>query len=149
MENWYRSISGAGSALAAFFAPAAPLIGCALLFIAVDFVAGVCADRAVTRQAGRPWYFESRKAWRTAVKLALALTAIVMAWLLQRFVLDFVDLHIDRICTGFICGVEFWSFLENAAQLSDAPAFRWIRRYVRKRIIEQTGLDPHADDGVS
>ena len=41
--------------------------------------------------------------------------------------------------TGFACGVEFWSFLENAAQLSDAPLFRWLKRYVRRRMRKEAG----------
>lgn len=89
MESWYRFISGAAAGLAAIFAPIAPAIVCAVCFIGVDFVTGILADRTTTLRAGRPWYFESCKAWRTVVKLALTLTAIVMAWLLDRYVLDF------------------------------------------------------------
>lgn len=142
MESWCRPVSGAAASLAACFAPVAPLIGCALLFIAVDFVTGVAADRAVTRRAGQTWYFESRKAWRTLVKLALTLTTIVLAWLLDRFVLDGLPICAARLCTGFACGVEFWSFLENAAQLSDGPLFRILRRYVRQRLVGRSGGDP-------
>ena len=144
MESWYRFISGAAAGIAAVFAPIAPAIVCAACFIGVDFVTGIAADRAATLRAGRPWYFESRKAWRTVVKLALTLTAIVMAWLLDRFVLDFLHLNAARLFTGFTCGVEFWSFLENAAQISDAPVFRWLRRYVRQRIVQQTGIEPES-----
>ena len=142
MENWCRFVSGAAAGLAAVFAPVAPMIVCAMLFIGVDFVTGIAADRAATRRAGGTWYFESRKAWRTVLKLALTLTAIVMAWLLDRYVLDFLHLNAARLFTGFTCGVEFWSFLENAAQISDAPVFRWLRRYVRQRIVQQTGIEP-------
>ena len=39
----------------------------------------------------------------------------------------------------FVSGVELWSFLENAAQLSDAPLFRWLRRYVHRRIRKEAG----------
>ncbi len=142
MENWYRFVSGAAASLAAVFAPVIPSISCAIFFIGVDFVTGVIADRAVTLRAGRPWYFESRKAWRTVVKLALTLTAIVMAWIVDCYVLDFLHLNAARLFTGFTCGVEFWSFLENASQISDSPLFGWMRRYVRQRIARQTGLPP-------
>ena len=88
----------------------------------------MAADRAAALREGRAWYFESCKAWRTVLKLALALTAISMAWLIDSCVLDFMRLNLARLLTGFTCGVELWSFLENAAQLSDAPLFRWLRR---------------------
>ena len=68
-----------------------------------------------------------------------ATTGIVMAWAVDRHVLDFMDLHAARLFTGFACGVEFWSFLENAAQLSDAPLFRWLKRYVRRRMRKEAG----------
>ena len=117
MENLYRSVSGAAAALAGWFAPIVPLVACVFGFIAV----------------------ESAEAWRTVQKLALVATGIVMAWAVDRHVLDFMDLHAARLFTGFACGVEFWSFLENAAQLSDAPLFRWLKRYVRRRMRKEAG----------
>ena len=115
MENLYRPVSGAAAALAGWFAPIVPLVACVFGFIAVDFLTGVAASRAVARREGRP------------------------AWAVDRHVLDFMDLHAARLFTGFACGVEFWSFLENAAQLSDAPLFRWLKRYVRRRMRKEAG----------
>lgn len=146
METLYKLFSGAAAALAALFAPIAPLVGCAVCFIGADFVTGVAADRARVRSTGRVWYFESRRAWRTVLKLGFVLAAIALAWLIDSCVLDFLELRLARIFTGFTCGVELWSFLENAAQLSDAPLFRWLRRYVRRRIGETAGdgeIFPH------
>ena len=110
-----------------------------MIFIGVDFLSGVAADRAAARREGRAWYFESCKAWHTVVKLTLAVTAISMAWLIDSCVLDFMQLNVAKLLTGFTCGVELWSFLENAAQLSDAPLFRWLRRYVHRRIRKEAG----------
>lgn len=137
MEALFRFVSGLAAGIAALFAPIGPLIVTTALFIGIDFLSGVAADRAAARREGRAWYFESCKAWRTVVKLALTLTAIAMAWLIESCVLDFMQLNLARLFTGFTCGVELWSFLENAAQLSDAPLFRWLRRYVRRRMTSQ------------
>ena len=134
METLYRFVSGVAAAVAGLFAPIAPLVWCAVAFIGVDFVTGVAASRAVARREGRPWWFESREAWRTVVKLGLVLTAIARAWLIDSCVLEFMQLNLARLFTGFTCGVELWSFLENAAQLSDAPIFERLRQYVRRRI---------------
>lgn len=139
MEALYRFVSGTAAGIAALFAPIGPTILTTVLFIGVDFLSGVAADRAAARSAGLPWYFESCKAWRTTVKLGLSVTAIAMAWLLDVCVLDFMHLNVARLFAGFTCGVELWSFLENAAQLSDAPLFRWLRRYVRRRIRKEAG----------
>lgn len=145
METLYKLVSGAVAALAALFAPIAPLVVCTVVFIGVDFLSGVAADRAEARRAGRDWYFESRKAWHTVLKLALAITAIAMAWLIDSCILGFLDLNIARLFTGFTCGVELWSFLENASQFSDAPLFRFLRRYVHRRIQKELNHEPGAE----
>ena len=134
METLYRFVSGVAAAVAGLFAPIAPLVWCAVAFIGVDFVTGVAASRAVARREGRPWWFESREAWRTVVKLGLVLTAIAMAWLIDSCVLEFMQLNLARLFTGFTCGVDLWSFLENAAQRPDAPLLKRLRQYVRRRI---------------
>lgn len=134
METLCRSFSGTAAATAALFAPLASLVACATIFVGVDFVSGVAAGRAAARREGRAWRFESGKARRTVEKLALLVTAIVMAWLLEAGVLGSEELRLARLFTGFACGVELWSFLENAAQLSDAPLFGRLRRYVGTRI---------------
>ncbi len=134
MESLSRFVSGAVAAAMALMSPVVPLVIVTLLFIGVDFVTGVAADRRTARAEGREWYFESCKAWRTMVKAALAVTAIVMGWLVESCILEFMNLNIARLLAGFTCGVEFWSFLENAACLSDAPLFRYLRRYARRRI---------------
>ena len=128
MEALFRFVSGVAAGIAALFAPIGPLAATTVVFIG-----------AAALREGRAWYFESCKAWRTVLKLALALTAISMAWLIDSCVLDFMRLNLARLLTGFTCGVELWSFLENAAQLSDAPLFRWLRRYVHRRIRKEAG----------
>lgn len=139
MEALFRFVSGVAAGIAALFAPIGPLAATTVVFIGVDFLSGVAADRAAALREGRAWYFESCKAWRTVLKLALALTAISMAWLIDSCVLDFMRLNLARLLTGFTCGVELWSFLENAAQLSDTSLFRWLRRYVHRRIRKEAG----------
>ena len=45
-----------------------------------------------------------------------------MPWLLDACLLGFMQLRLARVFTGFLCGVEFWSFLENAARLFRSAA---------------------------
>lgn len=136
METLFRFISGTLTAVASLFAPVGPLVACVTLFVGVDFVTGVAADRAAARREGRVWYFESCEAWRTVRKLSLVVVSVGMAWLLDCCVLDFLHLRLANLLTGFVCGVEMWSFLENAAQLSDAPLFRAMRRVLHRRLHE-------------
>lgn len=124
-------------ALLSLFAPVKSVICCTLCFVLIDFITGVVASRAVAKREGRVWYFESREAWRTLYKGGFVVMAIGMMWILESCVLDFMTLNLTKLLAGFICSVEMWSFLENAAQLSDAPLFEWMRKYLHRRIERQ------------
>lgn len=139
MEALSRFFSGLLSGIVSLFAPVAPTVVCAIVFVAADFVSGVAADRARARRSGRKWFFESREAWRTVFKAGFLVVSTAMCWLLEVCVLDFVTLNITKLFTGFACGVELWSFLENASQISDAPFFEWMKRYVHRRIEREAG----------
>lgn len=141
MEVLYRYANAVAVSLLSFFAPACPLIVCALAFICADFLSGVLADRRLTLRSGRRWYFASAAAWRTVRKAGFVIISIAMAWLVERCVLDFVELHLAKMLAGFVCAVEMWSFLENASVLADTPLFVQLRGYVRRRIGDTLGDD--------
>ncbi len=134
MEIWYKFISGLLISTCALFAPLSPLVWCVVSFIAIDFMTGIAASRARAKSEQKEWYFRSYYAWRTIYKLGFTIVAIGMAWVLDECVLTFVDINLARLLTGFVCGVEMWSFLENAAQISDAPIFRWMQKYVYRKV---------------
>lgn len=117
--------------------PVSPLVTAALLFIAIDFVTGIAASRAVARREGSEWRIESRKAWRTVFKAGFVALAIVMMWVIDSAILDFMHLNLAKLFTGFVCGVELWSFLENAAAISGSPLFELMGRWVKRRMGEE------------
>ena len=134
MEVLFRYFSAFVASLCGLLCPIAPLITTATLFIVVDFITGVVASRAEARREGKEWWFESRKAWRTVIKAGFVAIAIVMMWVLDYHVLEFMHLNMAKLFTGFVCGVELWSFLENAATISRAPLFEWMSRWVKRRV---------------
>ena len=134
MEILYRLISGLVAAIAALLCPITPLILSAVAFIAVDFITGVAASRTEAQREGREWWFESRKAWRTILKAVFVVVGIVMAWVIDSCVLEFMHLNLARLFTGFVCGVELWSFLENAAAISHSPLLAWLGKIVKRRV---------------
>lgn len=129
-----RIVSGCVAGLAALFSPIRGLVICAVLFVGADFVTGVAASRVCARREGRPWAFESRRAWNTVLKLWFLVAGIVLTWLLDSVVVPFLQLRMANIFTGFACGVELWSFLENASDISSSPLFVRFRSYFRKRM---------------
>ena len=55
-----KYISGLVAALAALLCPITPLIITATLFIAIDFVTGICASCVAAKNSGQKWRIESR-----------------------------------------------------------------------------------------
>ena len=125
------------TALAGLLAPVQTLVCCALAFVCIDFVTGVVASRVRARRQQARWAFESAKAWRTVYKIVLVTVGIALTWLIDRFVLLFAELHLANLFTGFVCGVELWSYLENAAELSDHPLFRGLQKLMKQKIDNQ------------
>lgn len=135
----YRVVNGLILGFAALFSPIKSIVICALVFIAIDFVTGVLASRCEARQRGEKWFFSSHEAWRTIRKAGFVLLTITMSWLIESCILDFITLNLTRIIAGAICGVEMWSFLENASVLSDAKIFEWLRNYVKRKAEKEIG----------
>ena len=139
MEILFKYISGAVVALLGMLCPITPLIASAMLFISIDFLTGIAASRTVAQREGKEWWIESRKAWRTIIKAGFVAIAIVMMWVVDCYVLEFMHLNIAKLFTGFVCGVELWSFLENASSISHSPLFEWLSRWVRRRVEREVG----------
>lgn len=135
----FKLVNAASLGLLALFAPVEPIIVCTLIFIFIDFVTGVVASRHEAHKEGTKWYFSSREAWRTVRKAGFVVVTIAMSWLVESCILNFVSLNLTRIIAGAICGVEMWSFLENASVLSDAKLFEWLRNYVRRKVEKEIG----------
>jgi phage-related holin len=141
MAILFKYISGAVAALVALLCPITPLIVTASVFIAIDFVTGIYASYVSAKKEGREWRIESRKAWRTINKLCFVVTGIVMTWLIDSLVLQFMELHLANVFTGFVCGVELWSFFENATVISQSPLFEWLGRWIKRRIGKEVGSE--------
>ena len=85
-----KYLSGIVAGVMSFFAPVEPLLLCAMVFVAVDFLTGVLADRHKAHAEGRVWRFESAKAWKTVRKLSFVMAGIVLAWMMDSLMLPVV-----------------------------------------------------------
>lgn len=126
----------------AFFAPIQAMIIALFVFIGIDFITGVWASWARAKRDGRQWAFRSDKAWATVKKLLLSIVGVILAWLLGSLAFPALDLYPAHIFTGAVCGIEFWSFLENGADIApDTPVFRVLRKIMAKEVKEKAGID--------
>lgn len=116
-----------------------PLFFTVVIFETMDFVTGVIKSGVVSKRKGERFAFESIKAWRTIYKFVFILIGIVLAELLDHTLTEESRLRFANYFTAFCCGVEFWSFLENAAVISDHPVFRWLRKFMRVKLEDQLG----------
>ena len=139
MEQIYKNICAVACALSSLFVPVRGLIICALVFIAADFVTGVAASAVSSRRAGRRFAFESGKAWNTVSKMLFVMAGISLAWLIDAVILNFMTLNLAKLFTGFVCGVEFWSYLENAAEISRHPIFLHLKRFMKSKVDDALG----------
>lgn len=131
-------LSGVAFSVLSPLLPLGPLVIVLLVFIAVDFITGLIAS----------WHrgegFCSKKMWRTVYKTVFAITGVIMAHLLDEVILMPAigsPLHLARFFTAFVCGTEFWSFLENASELSQHPIFRVVRKLMNNKFKDATGED--------
>lgn len=136
--KWIMAVVGS---LLSLFAPVTPLVLCALTFVMIDFVMGILAGRKRAARQHKDWYFSSDKAWKTVIKLTCIVVGIGMCHLIDTQIIDFMNLHLGKLFTGMVCGIEMWSYLENAMEISDAPVFRSLQKYVGKKMKDEVGID--------
>lgn len=117
-----------------------PLFVAVFIFEAVDFITGCIKSYVVAKRNGEKFAFESIKAWRTIYKVVFILIGIALSELLDAIFSE-TRLRFANWFTTFCCGVEFWSFLENAAVISDHPIFRWLRKFMKIEVEDKTGID--------
>lgn len=117
-----------------------PLFLMVTVFEFVDFVTGVIKSAVIAKRTKQRFAFESVKAWRTIYKFVFILVGIVLAEMLDKTIAVETRLRFANYFTAFCCGVEFWSFLENAAVISDHPLFRWLRRFMKFKVEDQIGM---------
>lgn len=134
-----KFLSGIFYAAVLHFQPLDKLFYNLLIFIAIDFVTGIWADKV---RRGKRFRFSSKKLWRTVYKTVFGLVGIVLFFQLDTQILQLEDpLHLANYFTAYICGAELWSWLENASDISGHNIFLWFRRAFSRRMKEDTGLD--------
>lgn len=143
--NIYSEKIGVGlvASLTAYFVHSIlPLIVCVIVFECFDFVTGVWKSAVVSKRKGERFAFESVKAWRTIYKIVFILAGIILAEMLDAVVTEY-HLRLANYFTAFCCGVEFWSFLENAAVISNHPVFRWLKKYMKEKVEDKIDFEKY------
>ncbi len=117
-----------------------PLFVMVFIFEAMDFITGVIKSAVLARRKKEKFAFESIKAWRTIYKVVFILIGIFLAELLDNALVVEGRLRFANYFTAFCCAIEFWSFLENAAVISDHPVFKWLRKFMKFKVEDEFGM---------
>lgn len=149
--KFLAGLIGAGFAL---LLPVKDLIYIVLTCTAIDFAVGIMASHkrhyAAKPRTRRVWWtyiirppewLQSKRMWRTGEKCVLIVIGIYMFYQLDITILENTNRLLARIFAGFISAVELYSFLENAAYLTDYAPFRAAKKIVRDRVEKETGID--------
>jgi hypothetical protein len=119
--------------LSSFFVPVAALLMLTICFIVADFIVGLTVSYRIHHTG-----FTTIKAWRTVFKFAGAMTSIAAAYAIEVFIFKSDSTYFSRGVAGILCGFDFYSLLANFAILSNHPAFRAIKRFVKSEIESKT-----------
>lgn len=121
------------------------LLGVTYAFIIADFYFGYRLSQKVKKEnpgAISSGKLESCKWWHTIIKGKDAAIFIALTYLADQFIFRWETPVCALTVTGFICGAEFWSMLENKAYLSDTKWAVWLRKYVRNKAEKHLGINP-------
>lgn len=111
--------------LIALFAPIYPAVATIGVLLVFDLIAGVWAARRTGEK------ITSRKLSMTASKLLLYNMLIISAFLLEKYVLEWVPFV--KIATGFLAIVEFKSLSENIGKITGVNVWTAVKAWFRRR----------------
>lgn len=123
-----------------YFAPIKNILILALAIIAVDFITGILAARK--RGEG----IESKKLYKSFYKLCCVYILLMLIYAIDT---EIPVISIHKIAAWIIIGFELWSILENMAQLTDHPLFSFLKRFMKGKIENVSGLKISDDESLS
>lgn len=127
MEHVYNWLTALAFGFLGYFEPMRGVVHVMVAAIVIDMITGIWA--AVRRGEG----LKSCKLWQTGRKLLLSIVVVVLFYAMdQEMSVDVFQLH--KVAAWLITGFEMWSILENAAQISDHPVFRIIKKMMSDRL---------------
>lgn len=111
-----------------------------LIFVACDAVTGISASI----KEGR--HITSCGLYRTIQKVVMYSMAIFLLQAIDRDMITIMDLGLAKVGATIICGVEFYSILENCYRLTGNVVFKILTRFTLNKISNGTGVKLNVGD---
>lgn len=125
-------ISGAILSIFSYFSPVRGVLIVAFAAILLDLITGIIAARI--RGEG----IKSKKLYKTGIKIGCVSAIILMTFAIDKEI-PLIELH--KIVAWLIVGFELWSILENMAQITDHPIFKFLQRFMKDKIEKASEID--------
>ena len=105
-----------------------------LIFVACDAVTGISASIKEGRR------ISSCGLYKTIQKVVMYSMAIFLLQAIDRDMITIMDLGLAKLGATIICGVEFYSILENCYRLTGNIVFKILTQFTIKKISNETGV---------
>lgn len=139
MHVW-NVFSGLICGMFVYFMPIRNILILMFAFIIFDMITGLAAARK------RGEAIQSCKLWNTIYKTLISTTLVLLLYSVDReFSLTGI-ISVHKIMGLFVCGFELWSILENAIQITNNSIFKALKKFMRDKVEEETGVDLNNDE---
>jgi len=130
--------------LAGYLTPVCNVIIVVIVAITFDLITGLWAALKTGRGC------KSIKLWRTVEKILLSVIVITILYATDQEI-GIKAIKVHRFVAWMIVGFEVWSILENAVVISNHKVFFILKRLMKDKIKDQTGVnvDEYTEDNKS
>ena len=132
-------VSGIIMAICSYFAPVQGVLYVALSAIVIDFITGIIAAR--TEGKG----ITSKKLYKSLYKAVFVSIVIFLFYSIDK---EFQIIELHKIVAWVVVGFEMWSILENMARITDHPLFRVLKKFMKDKVEENTGINIEDDESI-
>lgn len=139
MHVW-NVFSGLICGMFVYFMPIRNIVILMLAFIIFDLITGIIAARK------RGEAITSSKMWNTANKTLISVALVILLYSVDKEfnIINVVCTH--KIMGLFVVGFELWSILENAIQITNNSIFKALKKFMRDKVEQETGVDLNNDE---
>lgn len=124
--------ASAFASICGYFAPLGEIFIVLFACIIADLITGIWASR--TKGQG----IKSKRLKKTAVKIGLYFGIVMLIYSIDH---AFNIVNLANPTAWLIVGFEAYSVLENVVVITDHPVFRAIKKFMRDKIKDNTGVD--------
>jgi hypothetical protein len=131
MRDFVKLMGSGTLAVVAFLEPTLNFILICTFCVVLDCLSAWMLSRRVKKafpDKTNKAKFESNYAKKILKTISEIYALILMAYLIDQYLVDFYDLHLPNIVSGIFCFIQFWSILENQSSCNGSKWAKLLQR---------------------